>query len=119
MTKIWLSCFLTISLAMTPALGFAQTQAQVSPEQIYLRNAAEEQFGSMRESARKSFRGILLYPEDIQEALLEVSQHPELVVLMNQKTLLKEEAFKEKLGEYPAVVCVAGGIASCARHFSK
>jgi len=97
--KIFFSYFLTIVLMLTPTSGFAQTQP--SPEQTYLRNAAEEQFGSMRESAQKSFRGILLYPEDIQVALLELSQHPELVVLMNETKVVNEEKFKKKLEEYP------------------
>jgi len=92
--------FLAITLTLSPTFGFAQ-MSQMTPEQLYLRKSATDEFESLRQAARSSFYGILLYPEDIQGALLELSQHPELVVLINQNTLLKEEEFEKKLAEYP------------------
>lgn len=69
--------------------------AAETPEQQFLRQRADKQLEAMRESGRNAFRGLLLYPQDVREAIMEISQHPELVV----KVLALGDKPGEKLAE--------------------
>jgi len=93
-------------------------QQEMSPEQFYINQAVSEKFASMRKAAKSSFNGVLLYPEDIRNALLELSQYPDLITLLaNKKYLTQEELDKflkaqpqeakdavEKLKDYPEII---------------
>jgi len=86
---------------------FSQPAAKMSPEQFYLNQESAAKFASLRESAKSSFQGILLYPDDIRDAVLELSQYPELITLIKNKKYLNEPEFEKLLKEKPAEIQAA------------
>ena len=83
----------------------------VAQEQGDLQSQMEEQLEQMRASGQPAFRGVLLYPQPVRKALLELAQHPELVVkLLFFTETLDKPVIKlyEVLGSYPKEVQDAG-----------
>ena len=48
--------------------------------------------------------GILSYPQDIRDAILEVSQYPEIIVLLSKQSVFNEEVIEELSWNYPKMV---------------
>jgi uncharacterized membrane protein YgcG len=71
------------------AAGPAWAQEAMTPEQFYLNQASAEKFASLRKAARSSFYGILLYPKDIRDAVLELSKYPDLLFSLGDKEKVK------------------------------
>ncbi len=69
---------MTIAVAIAcrvPALSVAQT-----PEQLTLRRHFDRILESVAKESRRALPGLLLYPQEVREAVLVISQNPELVV---------------------------------------
>jgi len=99
--KIWLVIVLISILALT-------TLAQ---EQQYLHEQVEKELEQMRASGRAAFRGVLIYPQAVREALLELAQYPDLVVKLLFFTERPDKPVSklyEVLGSYPKEVQEAG-----------
>lgn len=99
-----MSCFIAILSLLCSPTGFAQDASSMSPEQFYLNQASAEKFGQLRTEAKGSFQGILLYPDDIRNSVLELAQYPELIALIKNKKVLNEKEFDKLLKENPAEV---------------
>ena len=97
-------CLLAILCLLWGPVSFAAEPAQLSPEQFYLNQASAEKFGELRKEAKGSFQGILLYPDDIRNAVLVLSQYPDLIALLDNKKVLDEKEFDKLLKEQPAEV---------------
>ena len=96
--KKTISCIAILSLLYGP-VGFAADAATPSPEQFYLNQASAEKFGELRKEAKGSFQGILLYPDDIRNSVLELTQYPELIALIKNKKVVNEKEFEKLLQE--------------------
>ncbi len=83
---------------------FAEEIPQMSAEQFYLNQESAAKFASLRKAAKKSFKGILLYPDDIRNSVLELSQYPDLIALLKNEKYLNESEFEKLLKEKPAEV---------------
>jgi uncharacterized membrane protein YgcG len=95
-------CMLTILGMLWGPTGFAQDTTKMSPEQFYLNQESAAKFGELRKAAKGSFQGILLYPDDIRNAVLEISQYPDVIVLIENKKVLNETEFENMLKAMPA-----------------
>ncbi len=94
--------FLMISAMVLGPSGFAEDAPPMSPEQFYLNQTSAEKFGELRKEAKGSFQGILLYPDEIRNAVLVISQYPDLVALIKHKKVLNEAEFEKLLKAQPA-----------------
>lgn len=92
-------CFVTAAALFFCLPTFAQQEAALSPEQFYLNQESSAKFASLRKSAKSSFQGILLYPDDIRNSVLELSQHPDLIAMIKNKKYLNEPEFNNLLKE--------------------
>jgi hypothetical protein len=68
-----------VPIAMVLAMA-APISAQTSEQQM-LRRHFDRNLEAVGREARQSLPGLLLYPQDVREAILTISQTPELVVL--------------------------------------
>ena len=93
-------CMLMVAVATAVLPCFAQ-QPEMSPDQLYLNQEATKKFGELRASAKSSFQGVLLYPDDIRNAVLEISQYPDLIMMFKNKKYLNEPEFEKLLKEKP------------------
>ncbi len=100
-------CLLMILCLFQGPACFAADPAPMSPEQFYLNQASAEKFGELRKEAQGSFQGILLYPDDIRNSVLVLSQYPDLIALIDNKKVLNEAEFDKLLKEQPAEVLAA------------
>lgn len=91
---------LMVAVATAVLPCFAQ-QPEMSPDQLYLNQEATKKFGELRASAKSSFQGVLLYPDDIRNAVLEISQYPDLIMMFKNKKYLNEPEFEKLLKEKP------------------
>ncbi|MDD5218645.1 MAG: hypothetical protein PHN49_03760 [Candidatus Omnitrophica bacterium] len=96
-------CVAVLSMLLG-SLCFAEDAPQMSPEQFYLNQESSAKFASLRRAAKSSFQGILLYPDDIRNSVLEISQYPDLIVLLKNKKYLNEPEFEKLVQEKPAEV---------------
>jgi len=97
-------------LAVLALIGILGLTA-VAQEQEYLQSQMEEQLEQMRASGQSAFRGVLLYPQEVREAVLELAQHPELVVKLLFFTKTSDKPVNklyEVLGSYPKEAQEAG-----------
>ncbi|MFA6600025.1 MAG: hypothetical protein WCU74_03290 [Candidatus Omnitrophota bacterium] len=97
-------CFVTVLGMLYGPAGFAEDAPPMSPEQFYLNQASAAKFGELRKEAKGSFQGILLYPDDIRNSVLELAQHPELIALIKNKSVLNEPEFDKLVQTKPAEV---------------
>ncbi|MHC4758842.1 MAG: hypothetical protein ACYTE8_09305, partial [Planctomycetota bacterium] len=89
------------------ALAFSLLISSLLPAQDreYLNQLVESKFSQMREDGRQAFGGILFYPSDVREAVLELSQYPELVAKLSfiKNRSLSEAVIKadDVIKDYP------------------
>lgn len=101
--KKMICCVAVLGMLCSP-VSFAEDAPPMSPEQFYLNQASAEKFGELRKEAKGSYQGILLYPDDIRDSVLELSQYPDLVALIKNKKVLNESEFDRFLKTQPAEV---------------
>jgi uncharacterized membrane protein YgcG len=83
-----MTCFrfplvVVLLLAVACATGGQETEAPLapaSPARDELRARADRQFDLLREEGRAASKPLLLYPEDVLRAMLEISRDPALIV---------------------------------------
>lgn len=94
-------CFVTAFGIFFTTHCFAQQAQNMTPEQAYLSQESAAKFESLRAAARSSYQGILLYPDDIRNSVLEVSQYPDLIVLLKNKEYVAQPQLDKYLSKMP------------------
>lgn len=82
--------------------SLAQPTQNMTPEQAYLNQESAAKFDSLRKAARNSFQGILMYPDDIRNSVLEISQYPDLIVLLKNKEQVSQPELDKYVAKLPA-----------------
>lgn len=98
-TKFLISIALyLVTAVVSSSLVFAQTQTPENPDRVFLQQAVSAKFENLRSSAKSAYSGILLYPKDVRDSVLELSQYPDLVLKMGEK----KGAAPADVSQYPA-----------------
>ncbi len=80
-------------------LVFAEThQVETNPDRLFLQQAISDKYEALRGSARGAYSGILLYPKDVRDSVLEVAQYPDLVIDLSEA----KGAVPADISKYPA-----------------
>jgi hypothetical protein len=82
------------------ALGFCTANAR-SQELFYLKNSLDSQAGAANGSARDLLNELLAQPKEVRDAVLEVSQRPDLLVRLKYLDSSTPDAQAKLLAEYP------------------
>lgn len=86
------------SLVATLALCAGAARAE---EQTYFQQKVTEKLEELRSVSGGALRGLLLYPKDIRDAILEISMYPPLIVRVYDLGEEPGERLDELMAEYP------------------
>lgn len=83
-----------ICLAIVLVITLTSATVAQEPDFDYIHEQVDKEFEQMRSSARRAYLGLMSYPRDVREAMLELATSPELVVKL---VILKTQKLSEPI----------------------